>query len=44
MQNSLVDFAGDDLQKGFRLHRLEVLNWGTFNEKVWKIEPTGFNS
>ena len=44
MQNSLVDFAGDDLQKGFRLHRLEVLNWGTFNENVWKIEPTGFNS
>ena len=22
----------------------KVLNWGTFNEKVWKIEPTGFNS
>ena len=44
MQNSLVDFSGDDLQKGFRLHRLEVYNWGTFNEKVWKIEPSGFNS
>ena len=44
MQNSLVDFSGDDLQKGFRLHRLEVYNWGTFNEKVWKIEPCGFNS
>ncbi len=44
MQNSLVDFSEDDLQKGFRLHRLEVFNWGTFNEKVWKIEPCGSNS
>jgi uncharacterized protein YPO0396 len=44
MQNSLIDFSGDDLQKGFRLHRLEVYNWGTFNQKVWKIEPCGFNS
>ena len=44
MQNSLVDFSDDDLQKGFRLHRLEVYNWGTFHDKVWKIEPSGFNS
>lgn len=44
MQNSLIDYSDDDLQKGFRLHRLEVFNWGTFNQKVWKIEPLGFNS
>ncbi|GAB7015898.1 ATP-binding protein [Methanogenium cariaci] len=44
MQNSLIDFSDDDLQKGFRLHRLEVYNWGTFNQKVWKVEPCGFNS
>jgi len=44
MQNSLIDFSGDDLQKGFRLYRLEVYNWGTFDQKVWKIEPCGFNS
>ena len=44
MQNSLVDFSDNDLQKGFRLHRLEVYNWGTFHDKVWKIEPSGFNS
>ncbi|WP_094227777.1 ATP-binding protein [Methanolobus psychrotolerans] len=44
MQNSLIDYSGDDLQKGFRLHRLEVFNWGTFNKRVWKIEPMGFNS
>ena len=29
---------------GFRLQYLEVLNWGTFNQKIWKIEPQGFNS
>ncbi|MGH9920408.1 MAG: ATP-binding protein, partial [Nitrososphaerales archaeon] len=29
---------------GFRLNRFEVLNWGTFDRKVWKIEPQGHNS
>ncbi len=29
---------------GFRLARFEVLNWGTFNERVWKIEPNGENA
>jgi uncharacterized protein YPO0396 len=29
---------------GFRLQYLEVLNWGTFNHTIWKIEPKGFNS
>jgi uncharacterized protein YPO0396 len=29
---------------GFRLQYLEVLNWGTFNQTIWKIEPKGFNS
>ena len=29
---------------GFRLHRFEVLNWGTFDKKVWRIEPLGHNS
>lgn len=29
---------------GFRLHRFEVLNWGTFDRKIWKIEPSGNNS
>jgi uncharacterized protein YPO0396 len=44
MQNSLIDYSADDVQKGFRLHRLEVFNWGTFDKKVWKIEPHGYNS
>jgi uncharacterized protein YPO0396 len=29
---------------GFRLARLEVYNWGTFNEKVWSLEPSGENT
>ncbi len=44
MQNILLDFAPDNTQIGFRLQRLEVLNWGTFHQKIWKIEPYGFNS
>lgn len=26
---------------GFRLTRLEVLNWGTFDSRVWQLEPDG---
>jgi len=26
---------------GFRLHRLEVHNWGTFNQRIWTITPSG---
>lgn len=29
---------------GFRLSRFEVLNWGTFNARIWKIEPGGENA
>lgn len=29
---------------GCRLHRLEVFNWGTFNEKVWTFEVAGRNA
>jgi uncharacterized protein YPO0396 len=26
---------------GFRLDKLEVLNWGTFDGKVWTFSPQG---
>ena len=26
---------------GFRLARLEVLNWGTFDSRVWHLDPAG---
>ena len=29
---------------GYRLHRLEILNWGTFHQKVWQVEPQGDNA
>jgi len=29
---------------GFRLHRFEVLNWGTFDRKIWALETDGANS
>jgi len=29
---------------GFRLHQLEVLNWGTFHRKVWSLEVNGETS
>lgn len=29
---------------GCRLHRLEVLNWGTFDQKVWTLEIDGRNA
>jgi uncharacterized protein YPO0396 len=34
----------DPRQPGFRLVRFEVLNWGTFHARVWKIEPGGANA
>ena len=31
-------------QVGHRLQYMELLNWGTFNNKIWKITPEGENS
>lgn len=33
----------DDLP-GCRLHRLEVLNWGTFDQRVWTLDIDGRNA
>ena len=38
-----LDFVGDDSRVGFRLQRLEVLNWGTFDRRVWRHELDGRN-
>src|ERR1035437_9598843 len=38
------DFLADDRLSGFRLHRLEVYNWGTFDGRVWVLHPDGRNS
>ncbi len=36
-KNESTPAAGE----GFRLQRLEVYNWGTFNRHIWSIEPDG---
>jgi uncharacterized protein YPO0396 len=39
-----LDFAPSESRAGYRLHRFEVYNWGTFDGRVWAIEPCGENS
>ncbi|MBK8088884.1 MAG: ATP-dependent exonuclease SbcCD, C subunit-like protein [Chitinophagaceae bacterium] len=39
-----INFDTVIVNAGFRLQYLEVLNWGTFNNNIWRIEPKGFNS
>lgn len=38
-----LDFAADDSLAGFRLSRLEVFNWGTFDGRVWRLDLGGRN-
>lgn len=38
-----LDFLGEDSRVGFRLQRLELLNWGTFDKRVWRYELAGHN-
>ncbi len=39
----MLGFSGQEERSGFRLHRLEVYNWGTFNGKVRTLQPGGDN-
>lgn len=38
-----LEFSSSDHRAGFRLHRLELLNWGTFDRKVWSLAASGEN-
>jgi uncharacterized protein YPO0396 len=38
-----LDFCADDALSGFRLTRLEVFNWGTFDSRVWTLQLDGKN-
>ena len=38
------DFSADDQLAGFRLKRLEVFNWGTFDGQVWHLDLDGKNA
>lgn len=39
-----LEFAASDALTGFRLQRLEVLNWGTFDRHVWTLKLNGQNA
>lgn len=39
-----LDFGADDSLSGFRLQRLEVFNWGTFDGRVWTLRADGRNA
>ncbi|MCQ8105888.1 ATP-dependent exonuclease SbcCD, C subunit-like protein [Methylomonas sp. SURF-2] len=39
-----LDFVDDDTLSGFRLQRLEVFNWGTFDARVWTLHLDGQNA
>src|SRR5690625_5772495 len=38
-----LDFASDDARAGYRLHRVDLLNWGTFDRQIWRLTPDGSN-
>lgn len=38
-----LDFLADNTLSGFRLRRLEVFNWGTFDGRVWTLYLDGQN-
>jgi hypothetical protein len=42
-QSLQLDFATSGALSGFRLARLEVFNWGTFNGRVWTLQLGGRN-
>ena len=43
MTEPQLDFSAPEALAGFRLMRLEVLNWGTFDKKVWTLALDGKN-
>jgi uncharacterized protein YPO0396 len=39
---TLFDYVNNDRSRtGFRLNTLELYNWGTFDNQVWRIQPAG---
>ncbi|WP_245583202.1 ATP-binding protein [Oceanospirillum beijerinckii] len=43
VENNAFDFTNGNSLSGFRLKRLEVLNWGTFSDQVWSLNLDGQN-
>lgn len=42
-QNLDLDFIADNALAGFRLQRIEVFNWGTFDGRIWSLNLDGRN-
>lgn len=42
-EQEVLGFVDDDRLAGFRLQRLEVYNWGTFDGRVWTVSLGGRN-
>ncbi|MCP3098459.1 ATP-dependent exonuclease SbcCD, C subunit-like protein [Myxococcus sp. K15C18031901] len=40
-QAELLDVGAPNERAGFRLHRFEVFNWGTFHQRVWHLDLHG---
>ena len=38
-----MDFVTDERRVGYRLQRLDVRNWGTFHNRVWRYDLDGRN-
>jgi uncharacterized protein YPO0396 len=43
LEAPMLEMSAGAERAGFRLHHFEVLNWGTFNERVWRLHPGGDN-
>ncbi|EMJ85538.1 hypothetical protein LEP1GSC198_1952 [Leptospira kirschneri str. JB] len=41
--STLFHLRENELPTGFRMRKLEVFNWGTFNGKIWVLEPNEKN-
>ncbi|WP_338865493.1 ATP-binding protein [Myxococcus stipitatus] len=41
LQADLLDMGTPNARAGFRLHRFEVYNWGTFHQRSWHLDLHG---
>ena len=41
---SAVQLGSGGARAGYRLHRLEVFNWGTFDKRVWRLSADGMTA
>ena len=39
-----LEFTSVEAKAGFRLHKLEVYNWGTFHNRIWSLDLGGDNA